>query len=51
MYFVGLPEREKMVYTTRVEALRQRFGQEMDTSIALQELAGLGRGRTSRPKD
>ena len=41
MYFVGLPEREKMAYVTRVEALRRRFGQETDTSIALQELAGL----------
>ena len=40
MYFVGLPEREKMVYATRVEALRRQFGQETDTSIALQELAG-----------
>ena len=35
MYFVGLPEQEKMVYATRVEALRRRFGQETDTSIAL----------------
>ena len=43
MYFVGLPEREKMAYATRVEALRRRFGQETDTSIALQELAGLRR--------
>ena len=32
MYFVGLPEREKMVYATRVEALHRRFGQETDTS-------------------
>ena len=39
MYFVGLPEREKMAYASRVEALRRRFGQETDTSIALQELA------------
>ena len=45
MYFVGLPEREKMAYATRVEALRRRFGQETDTSIALQELAGLRRGK------
>ena len=30
MYFVGLPEREKMVYATRVETLRRRFGQETD---------------------
>ena len=49
MYIVGLPEREKMAYATRVEALRHRFGQETDTSIALQELAGLRR-RTSRPR-
>ena len=48
MYFVGLPEWEKMVYATRVEALRRRFGQETDTRIALQELAGLR--RTSRPR-
>ena len=39
MYFVGLPERVKMAYATRVEALRRWFGQETDTSIALQELA------------
>ena len=45
MYFVGLPEREKMAYASRVEALRRRFGQETDTSIALQELAGLRRGK------
>ena len=45
MYFVGLPEREKMAYATRVEALRRRFGQETNTSIALQELAGLRRGK------
>ena len=37
MYFVRLPDREKMAYATRVEALRRRFGQETDTSIALQE--------------
>ena len=29
MYFVGLPERERMAYGTRVEALRRRFGQEL----------------------
>ena len=45
MYFVNLPEREKMMYATRVEALRGRFGQETDTSITLQELAGLRRGK------
>ena len=28
MYFVGLPEQEKMVYATRVEALRRRFGHQ-----------------------
>ena len=51
MYFVGLPEREKMAYATRVEALRRRFGQETDTSIALQELAGLRRGKTQSAKE
>ena len=51
MYFVGLPEREKMAYATRVEALRRRFGQEMDTSIALQELAGLRRGKNQSAKE
>ena len=50
MYFVGLPEREKMAYATRVEALRRRFGQESDTSIALQELAGLRRGKNQSAK-
>ena len=39
MYSVGLPEHEKMAYNARVEALRRRFGQETDMSIALQELA------------
>ena len=36
-----------MAYATRVEALRCQFGQETDTSIALQELAdlaGTGKG-------
>ena len=51
MYFVGLPEQEKMVYATRVEALRCRFGQETDTSIALQELAGLRRGKNQSAKE
>ena len=51
MYFVGLPEREKKVYSTRVEALRRRFGQETDTSIALQELAGLRRGKNQSAKE
>ena len=46
MYFVGLPEREKMAYATRVE-----FGQETDTSIALQELAGLRRGKNQSAKE
>ena len=32
-------------YATRVEALRRRFGQETDTTIALQELARLRRGK------
>ena len=51
MYFVGLPEREKMAYATRVEALRRRFGQETDTSIALQELARLRRGKNQSAKE
>ena len=51
MYFVGLPEREKMAYATRVEALRHWFGQETDTSIALQELAGLRRGKNQSAKE
>ena len=51
MYFVGLPEREKMAYATRVEALQRRFGQETDTSIALQELAGLRRGKNQSAKE
>ena len=51
MYFVGLPEREKMAYATRVGALRRRFGQETDTSIALQELAGLRRGKNQSAKE
>ena len=51
MYFFGLPEREKMAYATRVEALRRRFGQETDTSIALQELAGLRRGKNLSAKE
>ena len=51
MYFVGLPEWEKMVYATRVETLRCRFGQETDTSIALQELAGLRRGKNKLAKE
>ena len=45
MYFVGLPEQDNMAYPARVKALRRRFGQETDTSIALQELAGLKRGK------
>ena len=51
MYFVRLPEREKMAYATRVEALRRRFGQETDISIALQELAGLRRGKNQSAKE
>ena len=51
MYFIRLPEREKMVYSTRVEALRRRFGQETDTSITLQELVGLRRGKNQLAKD
>ena len=51
MYFVGLPERENMTYAVRVEALRRRFGQEMDTSIAMQELAGLTWGKKQSAKE
>ena len=51
MYLVRLPEREKMAYATRVEAVRRRFGQETDTSIALQELAGLRRGKNQSAKE
>ena len=51
MYFVRLPEREKMAYSARVEALRRRFGQETDMSIALQELAGLRRGKNQSAKE
>ena len=51
IYFVGLPEREKMAYATRVEAVRRWFGQETDTSIALQELAGLRRGKNQLAKE
>ena len=51
MYFVGLLEREKMAYTTRVEALRRQFGQETDTSIALQELTGHRRGKNQSAKE
>ena len=51
MYLVGLPEQEKMVYATMVQALRRRFGQEKDTSIALQELAGLSRGKNQSAKE
>ena len=50
-YFVGLPERENMTYQARVEALRRRFGQETDTSIALQELGGLRRGKNQSAKE
>ena len=51
MYFVGLLEREKMVYATRVETLCCRSGQETDTSIAIQELAGLRRGKNQWAKE
>ena len=51
MYFVGLPEQEKMVYATKFEVLRRRFGQETGTSIALQELAGLKRGKNQLAKE
>ena len=49
--YVGMPEREKMMYATRVEALRRRFGQETNTSITLQELAGLRRGKNQSAKE
>ena len=39
MYFVRLPEREKLVYATRVEAFRRRFGQETDQH----RFSGVGR--------
>ena len=51
MYFVGLSEREKMAYSARVEALQRRFGQETEMSIALQELAGLRRGKNQSAKE
>ena len=51
MYFMGLPEREKMAYSTRVKALQCRFGQETDTSITLQELAGVRRGKNQLAKE
>ena len=51
MYFVGLLERKKIAYGARGEALRRRFGQETDTSIALQELAGLRRGKNQSAKE
>ena len=40
-----------MAYATRMEALRRRFRQETDTSIALQELAGLRRGKSQSAKE
>ena len=40
-----------MAYATRVEAPRRRFGQETDTSIALQELAGHRRGKNQSAKE
>ena len=51
MYFVGLPEGEKMAYNARVESLRRRFGQETDTTIVLQELARLKRGKNQSAKE
>ena len=51
MYFVGLLERENMMYQARVEALRCWFGQETDTSIALPELASLRRGKNQFAKE
>ena len=40
-----------MAYGANVEALRRRFGKETDTSIALQELAGLRRGKNESAKE
>ena len=51
MYFVGLSEREKMAYSARVEALTRRFRQETDMGVALQELAGLRRGKNQSAKE
>ena len=47
MYFVRLPEREMR----RVEPLHRWFGQETDTSITLQELARLRRGKNQSAKE
>ena len=40
-----------MTYQARVEALQHQFVQETDTSIALQELAGLKRGMNQSAKE
>ena len=40
-----------MTYQARVKALRHRFGQETDMSIALHELAGLRRGKNQSAKE
>ena len=40
-----------MTFAARVEALRRRIGQEANTSIALQELAGLKRGKNQLAKE
>ena len=39
------------MFATRVEALHRRFSQETDTSIALQELARLRRGKNQSAKE
>ena len=40
-----------MAYQARVEDLMRRFGQETDTSIALQELPGLRRCKNQTAKE
>ena len=51
MYFVSLPERGNVAYQATVEALRWQFRQETDTSIVLQELASLKRGKNQSAKE
>ena len=50
MYFVNFPERAIMVYPVRVKTLRRLFRQETDMGNALQELAGLRRGKNQTAK-
>ena len=47
---VGTRE-DGLQHIARVEALRCRFGQETDTSIALQEFVGLRRGKNQSAKE